>query len=268
MRSDRAVAAPAPRTCLGVAIHLRRGISGGGGFDGRHRIGGGGSCAHRVDRRDWVSCGDRGAARRGRLGAWNRIDGGRCGGLCRRNGGRRVGGGRLSGRRRRLGAWGQERQWVDVALRVRCRADAEIDVRLRQVRIVGVAGGPDDRPLVHAGPARHRDRAEMEQGHGRRGRRLDRDRPAAVRDRSRERHDALRGRAHGLSRRRRDVDPPVLPGRVRVLPVEAESPDHLAVHGPRPGTCGCREGERAQEQDAESPHSFLLRCQNCERPRR
>ena len=215
-------------------------------------------------RRRLVSC--RRGVRRGR-----RVDGRRGvrprvnrGGWVRRrvNRGRRVRG-RVAGRRGIRRGTGvrclrrQEAERIEITLRVRGRANPEIDVRRRDARVVRRADGSDDRPLAGEGAAVDADRAQVEQRHGRSEWRLNRDRLASARNGAGERDDALCRREHGRADRARDVDAAMLAGRVWMLAVEVEAAHDLAVHRPGPRASGRnRERERTQEQDAESPHRF------------
>ena len=120
-------------------------------------------------------------------------------------------GGRAAAHRcRRVRADGQKPQRVDVTLRVRGRADAEVDERVPSRRA-------DPRSLADVCIAGHRDRSEVQQRRRVAERRLDRDRLAAARDRADERDSAGGRRSHGRPVGRGDVDAPVLTGRVRVV---------------------------------------------------
>jgi hypothetical protein len=173
------------------------------------------------------------------------------------------------GLRRRLGSRGarrQERERVQVSLRVGRRADADVHVRRGKLRIPRGADRAHDCAFGDLRSARHVDRPEVEQRHRHCRRRLDRDRPAAAGNRPGERHDALGRCGDGRLDCRGDVDAAMLAARVWMGAVEVEATHDLAVHrpGPRARRCG-RKREGAEDQDAESSHvrsSFVVRTAN------
>jgi hypothetical protein len=183
----------------------------------------------------------------GRGGIGGRVRDGRgraLGGRCRRrhgSGSRRFHRGRGLDRRRPLGRGRriggvrrEEGQRVEVSLRVGRRANAEVDVRRRQLRVPRRADRAYDRAFGHGRPAFHLERPEVEQRDRLRRRRLDRDRPAASRNRPRERDDALgRGENRG-SQSGRHVDAPMLPAGVRLSAIEVEPAQDLTVDRPGP----------------------------------
>jgi hypothetical protein len=132
-------------------------------------------------------------------------------------------------------------------------------VRFGQLRIDRRARGSDDGRLVNAGSSPDGDRPEVEQRHGRAGRRLDRNRLPARRNRAGKGHDPRRRRENVLADPRQDVDATVLPRSVRMVAVEAEAASDAAVDRPGPrARRPDRKRERTEDQHAESPHSYLL----------
>jgi hypothetical protein len=178
--------------------------------------------------------------------------GSRRGGRLRR--GRRLGRWRRLGRRRRA-ARRQKPERVDVALRVGGHARAEIDVGLAVLGVARVRRRADDRLLADRLPARHRDRAEVLEGHGVAVGSEDRDRAAPARDRAREEHRAHRRRPNRTARDRSDVDPAMLPGRVGVARREREGAQDGAVHRPAPGH-GSRRDDEGDERQGDDEEAF------------
>jgi hypothetical protein len=218
-----------------IRVRNRRFLAGRPGIDGRHRV----RCGRRFDTGGRVGSGpwvDRRRRVDARRGIDRRIDR-RC----------RVHHGRGIGRRPRIdGTRRQHAERVEVPLRVGGRADAEVDVRLREIRVDGGTDRSDDRSFVDERSARHPDRPEMEQGHRRGERRLDRDRLAAARNGACEGDDALGRREDGRADRSRDVDAAMLAARIWMGAVEVEAAHDLTVHRPGPGAGGrSRERERA-----------------------
>ena len=129
----------------------------------------------------------------------------------------RLGGRRGSGGGRRLVARGQEREWVDVPVRIRRDPDAEVDVWDRVLALAAGADRADRRALAEGRAAVDRDRAEVDE----------RDRVAVLRSHgdgspargngAGEAHDSCRGRADGRSFVAGDVDAAMLPSGVGIL---------------------------------------------------
>jgi hypothetical protein len=158
--------------------------------------------------------------------------------------GRRLDLPRRRGRRPRR----QEEQRIEITLRIVGLADAEIDVRLGQLDIAarpdrsnGIAFSDLDALLDPVGAEMNeRDRVAVL--------RLNRHGLATFRHRPGEGHDPSRGSAHGRSRRRADVDPPVLARRVRVVAVEGEPAQDRPVDGPSPGKTRGRERQSGDQR--------------------
>jgi hypothetical protein len=219
-------------------------------LSGRRRrdIGGGrpsreitGRARGRVD-----GAGSRGGARRRRRRRRHRVR--RLGGLRRR---RRAA---VDGRGR-IGTQREKAQRVDVSLRIGSRADSEVDERV-------AARCADPRSLADMRVTCHHHRSQVQQGRRVPERRLDRDRLSTARDGPGERHRAGGRRAHGCALGGGDVDAPVLPGRVWVAWIEREAANDGTVDGPCPRAGRRRHRETAKQDEHESAHCYLLRCQN------
>ena len=156
-------------------------------------------------------------------------------------------------RRRREPDHRQERERVEIPLRVGRGADPEMDVRDVDLRRPARTDRADHRALPHRRAARDRDRAEMRQRDREPVGGVDRDRLAARRNRPREAHRPRGGRAHRRARGRADVDPAVLAARVRVRVVEREPLDDRAVHGPGPRSRGGHPEDEQQDKRSEQP---------------
>jgi hypothetical protein len=183
-----------------------------------------------------------------RLGRWHRSRGRPRQGRRRGRLGRGLHGLRLRDRR-------QEQQRVEVALRVCRPADAQVEVRHRQLRD---AARPDRGDRIALGDQRapsDTQRPEMQQRHRVAVGRLDRQRLAPGRHRAGERDGSSGRRDHRRALRSTDVDPAMLAAFVRVV-AEAELAQHRPVHGPCPATrargreqgrCGRTEQEPSHE---------------------
>jgi hypothetical protein len=159
--------------------------------------------------------------------------------------------GRLD-RRHRIGSrpGRQQRQRIDVPVRVGRVPNAEVHVRLAALDISARADRADDLALVDLGAFGDADRAEMDERH----------RPAVLgaygqaqalpRQATGERDDAGGGRADVGARRSSDVDPAVLPAGVRVA-VEDEGAQHRPVDRPRPGRSARGQHQRGEQRDQE-----------------
>jgi hypothetical protein len=130
-----------------------------------------------------------------------------------------------------------------------------VDVRCSRDRIGARADSADGGSFGDVVAVLDAGRAELEQRDGVAVRRLDRDRPAAAGNRADERDAAGCGRAHGSTDLGGDVDAAVLAARIGVV-AEQERAEDRPVSGPRPGTCGRRDGERRQDDRGKqrSPH--------------
>jgi hypothetical protein len=141
---------------------------------------------------------------------------------------------RLLGLRRRAGTRRQQVQRIDVTLVVGCHAHPEVHVRLGVVDHPARTDAADDRGLTDERAAFHADRAKMhERGRVAEGR-LDGDRLATVRDRAGERHDPFSRREHRCTGFGADIETAVLPGSVRVCPIEGERTQDRAADRPGP----------------------------------
>ena len=165
------------------------------------------------------------------------------------------------GARARVGARRQEVQRVHVSLLIRGHAQPEVH------ECVGTRGA-DNVALRDLRPARHRDRPEVEERRGVSGRRLDRDRLPAVRDRARERDRPLGGGVHRRALACADVDSPMLSPGIRMRRVEHVRPQHRPVDRPCPCLRGCRKRKGAQQKNHDSAHGNLLVVRSANSDRR
>jgi hypothetical protein len=150
----------------------------------------------------------------------------RCG-LRRSRRGRSVGGRRRRGlgsrSRGRLGLRGlgrprrQEAERVEIAVRVRREANAEMDVRRRGFWLSARPNRPDDRAFRNPRAARYSDRPQLDERDRVPLRRLDRHAFATRRHRSGKADRPTRGGAHRRSQGRSNVDAAVLPAGVGVI---------------------------------------------------
>jgi hypothetical protein len=128
-----------------------------------------------------------------------------------------------------------------------------MDVRRGGDRVRALADDADHGSLLDGGAAQHARRAELQQGHGVAVGGLDRDRPAAVRNRADERDGPGSRCEHRASQLARDVDASMLPAGVGVR-AERERTQDRPRGGPDPGMRRRRDGERrCQDQDREEP---------------
>jgi hypothetical protein len=160
---------------------------------------------------------------------------------CRRgrNDDRRRRGRRSRSGRHRRGTGRQQRQRVDVALRIVGAPDAEVDVRHVDLRLARRTDRPNRLTLGDAVAGAHRDRTEMKQRHRVPVPRPDRQRAAVHGEPTGERDSAVRRRTHGGAGLCADVDPRVAVLAV-LLPAEVEAAKHGTVGGPGPGRGGRR----------------------------
>jgi hypothetical protein len=217
-------------------------------------------------RADGIRRGDRRRRRRRRRHRRGRRWGFRRG--CRHHGRRRRGSRGVARRRRgvsRRRSRRQEAERIDVALFVRGRTHAELEVRLAHPGIVRRSDRPDAVALGDSRALLDRDRPQMRERHRPTVRGLDRHDPAALRHRAREGGDPGRGRDYRFAERARDVDAPVLPRCVRTLRVERERLQHDAGDRPRPGASSGRAGERKHQDKQGAAHGRPLGCLGGER---
>ena len=153
---------------------------------------------------------------------------------------------------------GQEEKRVEVSLRVVGEADAQVHVRLRELRIAAWADRADVRSLGERLAPLYRVRAEVHERHRVTVGRLDRHGLAVARDRPGEGDGARDGSDDTMSGRRSDVDPAVLPGRVWVIAVEREQRQHRTRDGPAPPQRGSRRDQRGCEsRGKQQAHSVV-----------
>jgi hypothetical protein len=160
------------------------------------------------------------------------------------------------GRRLCLRPGGQHGQWIEVALILRGDPQAQMDVRLRELRVAARSDRADRVPLADRCALLRDDRAEVRERHRVTVGRRDGEGFARRWDRAGERDRPRGGRQHGVTRLGTDVDPTVLPGRVRAPGVEHERLQNGAVDRPRPRAGDGREsehGDGGQEHEQETP---------------
>ena len=161
---------------------------------------------------------------------------------------------RRTGRRRWLGRprlgltrrpCREKRERIDVPVRIGGQANAEVDVGLRVLRVAAGADRAHDVAFLDRGPGAYSDRSEVDE----------RDRVAVgganrqaqplVGQLPDERGDARCGSPNIGTRRRSDVDSPVLAARVRIS-FGDERAQHRTVDRPRP--CGRRRAQDERDQ--------------------
>lgn len=280
-----------PGHALGPGIRLdalvrraRRGISG-SGLRGGRAVAGGGALAGvsragcLADRRSCIRCGGAGLARWAcRVGAGLRRDG--LGARPRRrlpgsvlSGGRFLHGllcrDRLAGRgcrsRRYRAARREERQGVDIAVRIGRDSNAEMHVALARDAVATRPDHADDVALGDDRASCHGRGAELKVRHGVAVVGSNADSEPTVRHGADERDRAARSGAHPRADRRADVDPAVLTARIRVG-AQAERAYHRSVHGPSPGVGGGgpREYQRGGCREHQSAHRVTSKIVVCE----
>ncbi len=139
--------------------------------------------------------------------------------------------------RLRCGRWScrrprrQERERIDVPLRVRGHTHAEMDVRPVHFRGSARSNRPDLGALAHGVSLFHAERTQMDEGHRVSVAGLDRHDLAVCTDRAREGDDARRRCYDARSRWPGDIDTAMLAARVRVVADDKGSYD---ITGRRP----------------------------------
>jgi hypothetical protein len=172
---------------------------------------------------------------------------------------------RGSGRRRRrelvqrVEAHRQEPDRVEVALRLRRRAHAEMDEGLRHLGVAARTDRPDAVALGDRRALRDGDRAEVRQRDGVTVGGRDRDALARRGDAARERDDAGGRCRHLRVGRASDVDAAMLACGKGMLRIEAERLQDGPGGGPRPRVGDGRKKERGEDRrDKESTHGDRL----------
>jgi hypothetical protein len=146
---------------------------------------------------------------------------------------------------------GQQREWVEVAVRIRGQADAEVDVRLIPFGLTARADRGHDVAFLDRGAGRHADRADVHERDRVAVRSANRHAEPFVRHLAGEGDDAGRGRAEVGARRASDVDPAMLAPGVRIV-VGRERSQNRSVDWPRPP--GRRGAEDEREQNPDRQH--------------
>ena len=223
--------------------------------------------------------GRRRAGRGGRGGGRSSRD--RCSHRRSRRGGSVTGRRRRRGRRRATGDGtasdggavgdtdGQEPSRVEIALLVARDPDTQVDVRRRHLGVAAGADRPDRVALGNRCTLRDEDRAEM-------GERdcvpvpgEDRDTLAGGGDGPGERDRTALRRDNCCARVAGDVDPAVLPGRIRMSRIEGKRLDDVARSRPGPRACAWDEEQRRQHgRRKHASHRHLPRLLCCQKRKR
>ena len=145
----------------------------------------------------------------------------------------------------------QERERIEIAVRIVGLANAQVHMRFRRDPIGARADGADGRAGLDGGVLRDGRRAQLEERHREALGREDRDRTPAVRHAADEGDGPGGGSPDGRALRCADVDPAVLSGGVRIRR-ERERTHHRAVHGPGPAVRGGRDTSVVMAIAAES----------------
>ena len=175
-------------------------------------------------------------------------------------------------RRARRSLWPrQEKERIQVPVRLAASPHAQIDVGHRQLGLAAWADRADRRALRDRGAAPNRHGAEMQDGDRVAVLGLDRDGPAADGDGPCEGDDSGCRREHRCPRGRSDVDSAMLAGRVRIV-AEQEGPQYRALHRPRPaesrGRPRKRGGDRGAHQKSSRQQASTPSCQLCKHRQR
>jgi hypothetical protein len=155
----------------------------------------------------------------------------------------------------------QQRQWIDVALRIHGDSDPQMHVGLRELDVAARSDRADRLALCDDRAARNRDRTEMHERDRVPVLCLDRHRLATTRDRAGEADCAGARRGDGGSGSSPDVDAAVLSGRVRVARAERERSQDGPGRRPSPGRGRRNEEQRREDAQQEHAHDDRLRCQ-------
>jgi hypothetical protein len=201
--------------------------------------------------------GSRGARRRGEAGRRDARARGRCDGRCdlRRRGSRRR---RVRGGRAR----GQEPARIHVPLRVGRQADAEVDVRHRDLGVSTRADRGHRIALGDGGARADEHRTEVRERDGVAVGRGDRDAPPGGGHDAREGDGPARRGDHRRAELVCDVDATVVPRRIRMRRIEAERLHDVAARRPRPRGGGGHEAERGQHGRQKQASHRHLRVEN------
>ena len=143
---------------------------------------------------------------------------------------------------------GEQRERIDIPVRVGGQANAEMDVGLSPLGVAARADRADDLPLLDRRSRSHPDRSQVDERDRVAVGRANRQAQALVRKLTDEGGDAGCGCPNLGAGRRRDVDSAVLSAGVGV-PFCDERPQHRSVDGPRPGI-----RRRAQDKGEQDPN--------------
>lgn len=140
----------------------------------------------------------------------------------------------------------EQRERIQVAVRIGRQADTEMDIWLSPLGLAARPDGAHDIALFNRRSGAHTDRAEVDERDGVAVGGANRQTEPLVRQLARERDDAQSRRPDVAGHRRRHVDPTVLAAGIRVVLCD-ERAQHGAVHGPGPARRRWAQDEREQE---------------------
>lgn len=161
-------------------------------------------------------------------------------------------------RRRRPG--GEQRERVEVPVRVGGQPDAEVNIRLRSFGLAARADRPHDLPLDNRRSDRQSDRSQVDEGDRVPAFGADRQaepfarQPAGVGD------DPRGWSAHLGSRRSADVDAAVLTARIGIVRGH-EWPEHRPLDRPAP-RCRARDVPECDEEHSRQADAYVARFEN------
>ncbi len=128
----------------------------------------------------------------------------------------------------------QQRQRIDVTLRIARDAHAEVDERLGEIDVAARPHSSDDGAFPDERAPGHTDRPQVDERGGVAERCLDRNCLSAARNRAGERDHSLRRSEDRMTAGRAEIDAAVLTGGVRMGAIERERSQHWPVDGPGP----------------------------------
>jgi hypothetical protein len=180
----------------------------------------------------------------------------------RRGHGRAHGIGRRRGLRGPSAARREERERVEVPVRLGGQPDAQVDVRLGDVGVATRADRPHHLPFADRRAHWDGDRVQLEQRDRVAVLGANRDRAPGSGHRARKRDDAGRRRAHLGADRRADVDAPVLASAVRIV-AGRERAQHRPFDRPGPGPRHAGQPQSRYAHDGEKPKAIsVVRSEN------
>jgi hypothetical protein len=171
---------------------------------------------------------------------------------------------RSRGRHGRRGRRRKEQQRVEIALRVGGLAHPQMDVRRGQLPLACGIDRPDQVAFGNDNASSDGDGPEVYERHRVSVRRLDRHRLSGDGHGAGKHHRSGGRRNDGCADRGADVDPTVLPRRVRVRVIEGERRQDRAGDGPAPAQRRSRGEKHCDARENDQPFDGgNLRCQEC-----